>query len=298
MIISTNIEHLRDPFILVDNGVYYAYGTWNTENGWEDTVWGCFKNTSGKLDGEWNIIGNSLYVRPEHAQKNLWAPEVHKYNGSYYMFATYYSSLTNHRGCSVLKSSSPEGPFTEITNGHITPRAWDAIDGTFYVDKNGQPWMIFVHEWTCTKDNIGTMAAAKLSGDLTHFISEPVELFRADSPAWTDKCVTDGCFMYDTNDGGLLMLWSNFDFNKEYCVGIAHSSSGFPDGNWTQEPSPFFSKKTTGKYDGGHGMIFKDTDQKQYLCVHSPNVPENGHSERTIFVPVKEENGTLICDVF
>ncbi len=71
MIISTNIKHLRDPFILVDNGVYYAYGTWNTENGWDDTVWGCFKNTSGRLDGEWNIIGTPLYVRPEHALRTF-----------------------------------------------------------------------------------------------------------------------------------------------------------------------------------------------------------------------------------
>ena len=293
--IKTNIEHLRDPFILVHDGVYYAYGTWNTTEDWDNTVWGCFKNTSGKLDGEWNLTDNLVYVLPENAVKNRWAPEVHKYKGNFYMFATYYSSLTNHKGCTILKAESPEGPFTEITNGHITPADWEAIDGTFYVDKDGQPWMIFVHEWTCTDDKIGRMAAAKLSDDLTHFISEPIELFRADAPKWTNNRVTDGCFMYDTENGGLIRIWSNFDADKNYCVGIAHSDNGYVSGKWSQEDVPFFSPKITGKYDGGHGMIFKDIDGKPYMAVHSPNTNDEC-GEKTIFVPIKEENGTLICD--
>ena len=103
-------------------------------------------------------------------------PFVLAENGVYYMFASYYSSKTNHRGCAILKSKSPEGPFNELTNGHITPSDWDAIDGTLYVDEDNQPWMVFVREWTSTEDKIGRMAAARLSEDLTHFISEPIEL--------------------------------------------------------------------------------------------------------------------------
>ena len=295
--IETNIEHLRDPFILMDGEVYYAYGTDVKGMEWDNTTWGCYKNTSGSLDGEWKKIENLVYVNPKYAVKNRWAPEVHKYKGSYYMLATYYSSLTNHRGCTILKSESPEGPFVEITNGHITPEDWDSIDGTLYVDKDGQPWMIFVHEWTCTDDGIGRMAAAKMSDDLTHFISEPVELFRADDPAWTNKRVTDGCFMYESADNGLIMIWSNFDDEENYCVGIAHSDNGCVDGKWTQEASPMFSKEITGECDGGHGMIFKDNDGKMYISVHSPNKATAECGEKTVFVPIKEENGTLVCDI-
>ncbi len=288
--IKTNVEYFRDPFVLIDDGVYYAYGT-------GITTWDCYKNTSGRLDGEWKKTNELVYVEPQYAVKDRWAPEVHKYKGNYYMFATYYSSLTNHRGCTILKSASPEGPFVEITDGHITPKEWDAIDGTFYVDKDGQPWMIFVHEWTCTDDGIGRMAAAKLSDDLTHFISEPVELFRADDPAWTNKRVTDGCFMYESADNGLIMIWSNFDDEGNYCVGVAHSDNGCIDGKWTQDASPMFSKKITGKYDGGHAMIFKDNNGKIYMSLHSPNRATEGCVERMVFVPIKEENGTLVCDM-
>lgn len=291
--VETNVENLRDPFVLVENDTYYLYGTGVENNDWENTIWACYKNESGKLDGEWKKTEKLVYELPKDAQKNFWAPEVHKYKGFYYMFATYYSSATGHRGCSVLKSSSPDGTFVEISNGHITPKDWDSIDATFYVDDDGQPWIVFVHEWTSTDDNVGRMAAAKLSEDLSRLTSEPIELFRADSSSWSKDKVTDGCFMYKTADGQLLMLWSNF-CKSGYCVGIARSKNGKIDGEWMQDDKLLFSKETTEKYDGGHGMLFKDIKGQIYLSVHSPNIPTKECGEKALFFPVYEENGTLI----
>ena len=279
--IETNIKELRDPFVLVENGVYYMYGT----------GWVCYK--SDKDLAHWIKSEKELVVIPDEYETNKWAPEVHKYNGSYYMFTTYFSSKTKRRGCTILKSEFPEGPFVEITNGHITPNEWDSIDGTFYVDEENQPWMVFVHEWVSTDDNVGRMAAAKLSEDLTHFISEPIELFRADDPEWARAGVTDGCFMYKTKDNQLLMLWSNF--NKDgYCVAIARSKNGKVDGEWVHDEKLLFSKETFGQYDGGHGMIFTDVDGQMYLSIHSPNNPVGDRLEKPVIIPVFEENGTIV----
>lgn len=196
-----------------------------------------------------------------------------------------------------MKADSPEGPFAEITNGHITPHDWDAIDGTFYVDPKGQPWMVFVHEWTCTDDGIGRMAAAKLSDDLTHFISAPVELFRADAPVWSRAQVTDGCFLYRCADGQLLMLWSNSD-SAGYCVGIARSADGRVDGQWTQDEALLYSQNMPGvRYDGGHGMLFHSTDGQLYLVIHAPNRRNEDRKETPVFIPVREENSTLVWDL-
>ena len=283
MIVSS-IKQLRDPAVLVENGVYYVYGT----------NWVCYRNTSGSLAGEWEDLG-IVAEKPDESDNNYWAPEVHKYKGTYYMFTTYHSKITNHRGCTIMKSDSPEGPFVEITNGHITPHDWDSIDATFYVDEDGQPWMVFVHEWTSTDDGIGRMAAAKLSDDLTRFISEPIELFRADDPSWSRAQVTDGCWMHKTSDGQLLMIWSNSD-SAGYCVGIARSSNGKVDGEWTQDDELLYSKNMQMQYDGGHGMIFYDTDGQMYLSIHSPNRIIDDRKETPVFIPLKEENGTLVWD--
>ncbi len=284
--ITTGIEKLRDPCILLEDGVYYAYGT----------GWTCYKNTGGKLDGPWIKVGKVASVADEARDGGShWAPEVHKYNGAYYMFTTYLNQITNHRGCTIMKSDSPEGPFVEITDGHITPASWDCIDGTLYVDPDGQPWMVFVHEWTCMPNGVGSFAAAKLSEDFTHFISEPIELFLANEPAWATAGVTDGCWMYTTEDGQLLMVWSNFDAHG-YVVAVARSSNGRLDGEWIHDEKLLYSKYMTGVYDGGHGMIFTDTDGQMYLSFHSPNTAADDRKERPTFLAIREENGTLVWD--
>lgn len=290
--IITNVEGLRDPFVFLDNGIYYLYGTGVTQGDWDNTVWDCYVNTSGELNGKWIRTEKLVYEKPAYGQKQFWAPEVHTYKGLYYMFASYYSSQTQHRGSTVLSAPTPTGPFVEISSGHITPHDQDCIDATLYVDSTGQPWLIFVHEWTCTDDGIGRMAAAKLSDDLTHLISEPVELFRADSPAWTNDRVTDGCFMHTLRNGKRIMLWSNFEENG-YCIGIAHNVSGGVTGVWEQETTPLYKRGDIDAHDGGHGMIFTDIDGTQYICCHSPNNPCKECRERTVFLPIQEENGTL-----
>ena len=71
-IITSTIPQLRDPCILVENGVYYAYGT----------GWRCWKNDSGSLSGPFRDTGVCVQV-PEDAVGCHWAPEVHKYKGKY-----------------------------------------------------------------------------------------------------------------------------------------------------------------------------------------------------------------------
>lgn len=286
-LITSSIPYLRDPCVLEVDGVYYVYGT----------NWECYKNSTGSLKDGWLKINLRVQLSNDARDGgDHWAPEVHAYNGYYYMFTTYRNKENGNRhGCTILRADSPEGPFVEITNGTITPPEWDAIDGTLYVDPDGQPWMIFVREWVSAPNNVGTFVAAKLSKDLTQLISEPFELFKSDEPTWATMSVTDGCWMYTTKEGELLMLWSNFD-ELGYCVAVARSSNGRLDGEWIHEDRLLYSRYMTGRYDGGHSMIFKDATGQAYLSFHSPNQTENGRNERAVFLAIKEQDGKLVWD--
>ena len=289
--IVTDIKWLRDPYVVVKDGVYYMYGT----------EWRCYKNTSGRLDGAWEKIDLTMtFAHPEWVGHDHWAPEVHEYNGAYYMFTTYRNMANDGRhGCTILRADSPEGPFVEVTDGTVTPAEYACIDGTLYVDPDGQPWMVFVSEWEGKEDLVGTFEAAKLSDDLSHFISDPIELFRADEPVWKAPVrggyVTDGCWMYTTAEGDLLMLWASFDAHG-YVETISRSSNGRLDGEWIHEEKPLYSKAMTGTYDGGHGMVFTDLGGQMYLSFHSPNHFTAGRGEKPVFLAVREENGTLVWD--
>lgn len=276
---------VRDPFVLEVNGTYYMYGT-----GLRWPGYGCVKSTDLK---NWSSpVG--VFVPPADFDGNgdWWAPECHFYNGNYYLFATYHSSKSDKRGVGIFRSASPEGPFELISDGHITPKEKDAIDGTLYVDEEGQPWMVYVGEWTSNEDGIGNMMAAKLSDDLTHFISDPVLLFRADAPVWAEGNITDGPFLYKTKSGRLLMLWSNGDRNG-YCVGIAYSSDGTVGGRWYQQSTVLYTGARKAP-DGGHGMIFTSPDGKLMLSVHSPNSAKENLPTTAVFAELEDIGCTVI----
>jgi len=188
------------------------------------------------------------------------------------------------RGTQILKSESPMGPFLPFTDDAITPKDWQCLDGTFYVDKNGDPYIVFCHEHVQVID--GEIHAMKLNKDLSAPAGEPVMLFKASQPEWADKSrdrfITDGPFMYRTACGRLLMIWSTFT-PKGYVQAVAYSDNGEIDGNWLHE-NPLFEE------NGGHGMIFEDYNGTKYLVLHSPN--ENPY-ERPVLLEITEENGSL-----
>ncbi|MBE6770791.1 MAG: glycoside hydrolase [Ruminococcaceae bacterium] len=273
--------NIRDPFIMPYDGKYYLYGTRG------ETAWTSAKGLDVYVSDDLKVWSNAheCFTVPENfwADKEVWAPEVHLYNGMFYMFVSFRAD-NRLRGTQILKSESPMGPFLPFTDDAITPKDWQCLDGTFYVDKNGDPYIVFCHEHVQVID--GEIHAMKLNKDLSAPAGEPVMLFKASQPEWADKSrdrfITDGPFMYRTACGRLLMIWSTFT-PKGYVQAVAYSDNGEIDGNWLHE-NPLFEE------NGGHGMIFEDYNGTKYLVLHSPN--ENPY-ERPVLLEITEENGSL-----
>ena len=278
----------RDPFILPYDGKYYFYQGAG-KNGITCTVSNDLETWSEKV---------TVFTVPEnfHGVKDMfWAPECHYYNGKFYIFTSVFSSTYNHRVISVYRADNPLGPFEDIAGGCITPKDWDAIDGTLYVDENDQPWMVFVHEWTSMPDHNGGMAAAKLAPDFTHFISQPLQLFLAKDPAWAKSGVTDGPFLFKTDDGVLSMIWSNFS-EKGYVVAVASSDNGLIEGKWSHRDHLLYEKDMHPDFttDGGHAMIFIDNQGKLRLALHGPNGKRpDGDFEHLQLFYLEQKNGTI-----
>lgn len=278
---------IRDPCIVVHEGKYYMYGTGVTGKGY-----GCY--ISENLE-DWSepVV---VFEKPADYDGvyDFWAPECHEYNGKFYLFATYRSALSGKRGVAIYEAEKPDGPFVQLGDGHITPRHRDCIDGTLFVDDDGQPWMVYVNEWTSNPDEVGEMAAAKLSDDLSRFISEPIVLFRADETLWASGKITDGPYLHHTEDGRLIMLWSN-GTKKGYAVGIAYSENGKIDGKWKHQPTALYKADNYHK-EGGHGMLFTTAEGELLMSVHSPNYSDASVHETAVFLPVKDIGCTVVLD--
>lgn len=289
MIYRKDIQ-IRDPFIIAvkEESKYYLYGT-TDKNCWSADSTGFDTYSSSDLE-KWE--GPFSAFRPDKgfwADRNFWAPEVNYYNGMYYMFASF-KAEKKCRGTQILISEYSKGPFIPYSDEAITPKHWECLDGTLFVDENKEPWIVFCREWLQVQD--GEMYAMKLSHDLKSAIEEPVLLFKASSAPWScasigkdgsKNYVTDGPFMHKAQNGELVMLWSTHG-NEGYTIGTARSKSGSILGPWSQDDVPLFSK------DGGHGMLFYTFDNRLMLTIHMPNQTPD---ERPVFFELEEIDGKL-----
>ncbi|MCB8947874.1 MAG: family 43 glycosylhydrolase [Ardenticatenaceae bacterium] len=292
---KTSDIQIRDPYIYANQQekMYYMFGT-TDKNCWRGPGQGfdCYKSKDLQ---EWE--GPIPAFRPsDHfwGKENFWAPEVHRFNGQFYMFATFIAEQ-RYRATQILTAPDVFGPYVPLTENPITPDNWQCLDGTLHVDESGDPWLVFCHEWVQIHN--GSVYAMRLSHDLKRAVERPYLLFHASEAPWVKQTgwpepggkyhfptyVTDGPFLHRLTDGTLLMLWSSIG-NKGYAMGVCRSESGHILGPWQQLPDPIWAE------DGGHGMIFQTFAGQLMLTFHSPNRTPD---ERAIFVAIEEKNGRI-----
>lgn len=265
--IKINDINIRDPFILVEDGKYYMYGST------DKNIWGgpCEGFDMYESDDLINFSGPvRVFDVPDSfwGRENFWAPEVHKYKGKFYMFASFFAHGKN-RATHILVADSPKGPFIPHGEKPQTPEGWECLDGTLYIEDD-TPYMVFCHEWTQIGN--GTIAYVRLSDDLKTIVSPPIDLFKATDAKWmkaidhngADVYITDGAWFHRLKNGKLLMLWSSF-CDTGYAVAVAESDNGSITGNFIQQDELVYSN------DGGHAMLFYDLNGRLKICMHQPN---------------------------
>ena len=136
---------IRDPFILTDceNGFYYMYGTTalvdgsiaakNTFSVYRSRDLVHFEEPKVVFDGARNNYW---------ATRDYWAPEVHAYNGKYYLFGTGYAE-GKCRGTNIFVCDTPDGDFRPLSDHAITPLDWECLDGPFLYREDGKIKMIW-----------------------------------------------------------------------------------------------------------------------------------------------------------
>ena len=257
---------IRDPYIVTDkeNGCYYMYGTTALVDGSlrAKATFSVYKTYDLENFEEPKIVFDGAEIG-FWGTRDFWAPEVHFYNGKYYLFGSC-KTEGRCRATHIFVCDTPDGKFVPVSENPPTPADWECLDGTFFVE-DGIPYMVFCHEWVQVGD--GEMCAIQLSEDLTEAVGEPFLLFKAtDNPdvgphrGVEGQYVTDGPFFYREN-GKINMIWSSHGLGR-YLVLEAESDT--LRGPWKQKGSKY-------DMDGGHAMLFERLDGKRMISLHSPN---------------------------
>ena len=262
---------LSDPCILPDSATmtYYMTGTggqlWKSK---DLRYW----------DGPYDVARTDpqSWMGPDPM---IWAAELHRYKGKYYYFATftnrkhiigtYRGNKLERRASHVLVADRAEGPYRPMADETYLPADKLTLDGTFWVDTDGKPYMVYCHEWLQNWD--GTIEKIELKPDLSGSVGEGKLLFRASDSPWSREVVrgdtvpnrvTDGPWLFRTRTGRLGMIWTSWIYDV-YTQGVAYSESGTLDGPWIQEKDPV----TPPNF--GHGMLFRTFDGRLLMSVHS-----------------------------
>lgn len=286
---------IRDVFVVPDpkTRLYHLYGSKGL-GGPQESPRGFEVRTSPDLM-TWSEPRSVLSRTAGPAGADFyWAPEMHFYQGNWYLFGTFGHGMhiikPHKRHTSIYTAGSLGRPVAPHSVVPLTPLGWSCVDGTLHVDEKGRPWIVFVREWMQTFN--GEIHAMPLTPDLKRAGGESALLFRSKEAAWSLPVKTDlgpgyyvtaGPWVHRTAAGELLLLWSTWG-KGGYLAGVARSESGLITGPWKQSPEPLF----TG--DGGHPMIFKTFEGRLMLALHSPNTAGR---ERARFLPLVEIPGGL-----
>ena len=285
--VPTDSIRMSDPAILADKktGMYYMTGTggmmWRSK---DLTLWeGPFRVT--KFD-------KNSWMGP---RPMIWAAEPYVIDGTYYLFATFTNrdvkidsvrgNVIERRACQVLRADNPMGPYQAFGDSTYLPANRPTLDGTYWRDTDGKPYMVFCGEWLQNWN--GTIEKIEMKADLSGTVGEPKVLFRASDSPWsrervhdehgktkvTWNKVTDGPWLFRTGTGRLGMLWTSWVFDV-YTQGVAYSESGTLDGPWIQEPEPI----TPPNF--GHSMLFQRFDGQWMMSVHSHKKDSWGRTVR------------------
>lgn len=266
---------LSDPSIIADKNsdMYYMTGSGGI-------LW---KSKNLKLwDGPYKVAMTDS-TSWMGSDPMIWAAEIHTFKDKFYYFATFTNkdvkidtvagNVIERRASHVLVSDKPDGPYLPMADETYLPADQPTLDGTFWIDSDGKPYMVYCYEWLQNLN--GTIEKIELKPDLSGSVGEGELLFRASDSPWSrgkdnegnivPHKVTDGPFLFKTGTNRLGMLWTSWQYDV-YVQGVAYSESGNLSGPWIHEKEPI----TPANF--GHGMLFKTLLGKWLMAVHSHKV--------------------------
>lgn len=250
---------VRDPFIFVEDGRYYLVGTMQERL----TLW------ESKDLVEFENVGCMVDLSALEDYRDFWAPELHKYQGKYYLIVSLYRDDLG-RGSMIFVSDTLKGVFVPLTGAYITPKNWGCLDATLFVFED-KPYLCFSNEWTTpiTNDGDGALFMAELSVDLKEIVGKPTKIVSGKYCGFAVEIednhrrgyVAEGPYLYREGQT-IVLLWSTFT-DTGYSIVKSVSKDGIM--------GTYAFEKILYKQDGGHCMRFVNTNDEACILFHQPN---------------------------
>lgn len=268
---------LADPYILLDNGKYYAYGT-HDANGIR-----CYSSDDLRA---WKDEGRALDKANTTETQWFWAPEVYNVNGKYIM----YYSANEHLFAAT--ADSPKGPFKQVGGYQMQNILGDekCIDSHIFFDTDGTAYIFFVR---FTDGNC--IWQAKLESDCITPIKSTLRKCFAASQSWE-------LLMGRVNEGPNVIKYHNRYFltysgndyrSQDYAVGYA-TGTNIATGTWTKYTGNPILRRWDDLVGTGHHSLFYDKEGLLRIVFHAHESTEAVGSRRMYIGTMTFRSGNLV----
>jgi beta-xylosidase len=277
-------RNFPDPFVLLDNGVYYAYATNGTGKNIQVA-------TSPDLV-TWKVLNDALPGLPSWVppgDSRVWAPEVIRVNDKYVMYYTARDKTTNKQCVGVATADKPDAIFkdTNTTPFVCQTDQGGTIDANAFRDGD-KLYLYYKNDGNCCSKPT-RLWVQELAPDGLSLVGEPVQLVENDTP-W-EGSVVEAPTMWKHDDKYYLFFSANNYAGFEYAVGYATCES--PLGPCQDAPeNPILSSRMKSKplvVGPGHQTLVQVGDQT-WIIYHVWDVLPSGMVSTNRFVYMDKLN--------
>ena len=271
-----------DPWVLCHNGwFYYTQTTYNNITLWK------VKDPADLRTAKSTIIWKPQ-ARTSHS-KNIWAPELHRIDGRWYIyFAADDGQNRNHR-LFVLQSDADDPMAKEwrFAGPLHTPEDRWAIDGT--VLRYNRQLHLLWSGWEGTDNGQQNIYIARMKDPLT--VEGPRVLISSPQHTWERHGVIENpgpddkaCVLVNegpaalVRDGRVLVTYSaSGSWTEHYCLGLLWAEAGtnlMDPASWNKGEQPVFTavgSGAEGTHAAGHNSFFRSADGTQDWILYHAN---------------------------
>lgn len=275
----------EDPWVTHHDGMYYyTFGTGPNHTGEHsrrNAVWvagspSLIDVCSAEPALAWAPEAGTMY------SEELWAPELHYYDGAWYLYIAADDGNNDNHRTHVLRrtDADPRGEFEHLGELALPEGKW-AIDATLF-EKDGELYCVWSgwpgnenvrqNLYICRMDDPATPVGERV------LISEPEHDWELQGGAPGLPTINEGAAVFHHEGRTFLIYAASGSWSDFYCLGLMELTGDDPmDASaWTKQEDVWFASGN-GVTAPGHASVVMSPDGREYwLVYHTAKHPGAG----------------------
>lgn len=274
------LDHLgADPWVWKEKDTYYYMVTRRTRiDLWKS------KTLSGIAQGKCKTI----WTAPEEGSNcaNIWAPEIHKINGIWYVYFTANDGVGGDQSRKVFVLENTSDPFNEewVEKGFINTEH-PGLDGTVF---EHQGKLFFVYAGYGNFPDYGSaLYISEMENPWT--LQGPDVLISKPEYGWEKQggmAINEGPVMLKRNNQLFMIYSASTTWSDDYCLGMLTASAEtdvLHPNSWVKSTDPVFKKSVENHvFAPGHNGFTRSPDETEdWIVYHAISESDGGAQQRS-----------------